>query len=297
MKPLARSMFHMNNSFSVGTPGIAGNRPGACLPVRRAGRRNRATQNALRLSAVLLLACIAGVAHAASYSWTFTSNAAAAVAAEGYAGQVNEFSAMTFVNGFGMSVALGSFADTDNDSKIESAYLTYQGPVGLGVTSRDGVANDEVTAAGTTVHPQRSVDNDGATESILFDFGSAFNLSAIDIGWSMTDSDLTVYAYTGTEPFSAGTLVGQTYSTLTGWSNVGDYTGTTEPRATTNTTYSRYWLVTPGSSTDNKDYVKIAGITGSYGATPQLSATVPEPASLTLMVGALAGLMYVRRRR
>jgi hypothetical protein len=249
----------------------------------------------LKTLSAALLVCLSGAASAASTSWSFTSSATSSVAAGGFASQVAEFSAMTYTNGAGNSVTMNAFANTATNAKIETAYLNYQGSSGLGVTSRDSASNDEVYN-GYLNSPQHSFDNQGATESILFSFSSDFTLEQLDFGWTTNDSDVQVYAYTSATAFSTGTILTKDYSTLTGWTKIGDFAGPTDPRLTTNSTYSRYWLVTPGPASDKLDYIKLAGVTGSYKPTTPPPA-VPEPMSLALVGTALAGMIAVRRRK
>lgn len=257
----------------------------------------------LKILSAAVLVCLSGAASAASTSWSFTSAATTATitsggTAGGFASKVNEYTQMTYQNGAGNSVTMNAFANTASSNKIETAYLNYQGASGLGVTSRDSSANDEVLSTGYLNSPQHSFDNQGAVESILFSFSSDFTMEMLDFGWTQTDSDIQLYAYTSATAFTTGTILSKDYSTLTGWTKIGDFTGPTDPRLTTNNTYSRYWLVTPGPASDKLDYVKLAGISGSYKpTTPPPSTGVPEPESIALMGAALAGMVFVRRRR
>ncbi|MDP2869310.1 exosortase-dependent surface protein XDP1 [Methyloversatilis sp.] len=254
-------------------------------------------KKSLKILSIALLIGLSGAVSAASTSWSFTSTATSSVGAPGFASQVAEFSSMTYTNGAGNSVTMNAFANTATNAKIEAAYLNYQGSSGLGVTSRDSSTNDEVNTNGTLNGTQHSFDNQGAVESILFSFSSAFTMEQLDFGWTTNDSDIQLYAYTSNTAFTTGTILTKDYSTLTGWTKIGDFTGPTDPRLTTNSTYSRYWLVTPGPASDKLDYVKLAGITGSYKPTQPPSTGVPEPESLALVGVALAGMILTRRRK
>ena len=163
-----------------------------------------------------------------------------------------------------------------------------------------------------------ALDNDPtmlAPNIILLKFSSAVILDKVMLGWTMSDADLTIMAYTG-----SGTpttfLAGKTASNLTtggaaaGWSlvqNVGDGSPDSATLASgTNVSYgvngggvaSAYWLISAysssfgGGSLDTVvDYAKLLAV-----STRDVVAKVPEPGSVALAGMALLALWSSRRR-
>lgn len=278
-----------------------------------------------RSIAVLVAALLgAGAAHAAS-SWSFTG-AGSETGANAF-GNTRSYAASS--GGGNVAVSAWSNTKDSGatpNAYIESAYLgSYSG--GLGITNRDGGAagdTNEGTILNTSV-PGHTMDNDTRYDSMLFDFGAgkSAQLKSVTVGWWYNDSDIMVLAYTGT-----GTptfmSANQGYSSLlsSGWSMVKSGTGGAQaaymnaaggavaqssnaagyvPLAVNDLNISaRYWLIgalntivqaLPAGTTDaNKDYVKIAAMSVSYGK-------VPEPSSIVLAGSALAGVLALRRRK
>ena len=96
----------------------------------------------------------------------------------------------------------------------------------------------------TCSSPNHALDNNAAYESIALGFGKAVTLDTMKIGWSSTDSDMSVLAYTGS---GAPALASSTYGGLlsSGWSLVGQYANVVAGANTSlNTTISSsYWLI------------------------------------------------------
>lgn len=186
-----------------------------------------------------------------------------------------------------------------------------------------------------TSSPQHALDNHTRFESLLLDFGSeAVNLSKIGVGWSEawanqtsctwwgscstsfknvgSQTDLFVLAYTGSDPFSASSMSGLSYSQLlnNGWEIVANVSGSTGTRdiATATPIYSSFWLIGAGSfeatsggaaittGDGRHDFIKIAGVTGSVRPPPP-PGTVAEPGSLALLGLGMLGMLALRRRR
>lgn len=182
-----------------------------------------------------------------------------------------------------------------------------------------------------TNNNQHAMDNVGALESMLLDFSSAVNLTGFTNGWpsgsGSLDTDISMLVWTGAglssgTTFSASShLVGKTYTDLLtlGWQTVGSF-GDNDTSFTNNdlsgavlantpvpvstALSSRFWLIgaegLSGTKLDtkhNSDYAKLKAVSASITTTPPSSTGIPEPTSIALIGGALAGMVFTRRRK
>ncbi|MCQ9374462.1 PEP-CTERM sorting domain-containing protein [Methyloversatilis sp. XJ19-13] len=270
-------------------------------------------RTALNVLSAAVIAGLSGVASAATYSWGLDSVLATKTSAAGFVTET-EYSKLQYSTG-GATMTLQAYADTGASSAIEAAYLTFQGSCCVGVTSREtgnngnnettGSATGSNTATGSARSPEHSFDNAGRTELLLVSFDQALSISSLSFGWAQTDNDYKLYAFNETTNSfaSTGAVTGKTLGALgAGWAQVGSaFEGTQSgntggTRDTDNSVYSRYWLITPGGTDGvRNDYTKLSTIAAKTAPPP--STGVPEPESIALMGAALAGMVFVRRRR
>jgi len=253
------------------------------------------TRSAQKLASLLAGAALCGAGSAIAATWTFTGNSLEQPA--GYGAAQDTVGGVTATATAWANTANGSGG---SNTVLASAYLTPQGNSGLGTRHADNES---------TSSPQHAIDNYERKESILFSFtGDKVNLTSSYFGWISTDSDFSVYAYTGA---GAGSVSGLTYGTLTsnGWTLVGHHNeisnGATKSFA--NTIFSSYWLIGAynGAGADSKnDYFKLKTVSGLACADNPGgqgcgggNRQVPEPGTLLLVGIGMLGLSRVTSRR
>jgi len=221
----------------------------------------------------------------------------------------------------GVDANLGSTTNLNGSTGSLAANTTL-------VTTSTGNVLIESTGA-----PQHAMDNSFNQEALLLNFSSLVSLTGVQLGYYNTDSDITIYEYTGLGPYSAPTGGNLTWTSLTsnGWTKVGDYadvggaptTGNGSPGGmygiTPAATLSSHWLVAaytgsanpstqgvltaPGQLSAGNDFVKLLEVNACTGAAgcgiPPSSGGggVPEPPTMLLVGVALLGLMELRRRQ
>ncbi len=267
--------------------------------------------NITKLSRVALAigAMTLGGAANAAVSWSLTG----ANCTAGDCSSVGTFgNSMTFKNssGVGASAVLTAWSNTaSSNTVLATAEANLFDPNGIGVQNQNTSKNSSGVVIETT-SPHHAIDNDANVDSVLLNFGgTAVTLNSLKLGWSQTDSDVSVLAYTGA---GAPTLAGKTYGGATGliasgWTKVADLSNVgTASAASFNaaSTYSSsYWLISAfnssfGSTLDNtKDYFKLQLVGGNLPSGGGGGNGVPVPATALLMLGGLPILASMSRRR
>jgi len=254
--------------------------------------KNNLSRYAAQLA--LLGACAAFAPAAfADATWTFNSSNCSTASANTYG---NSYSCSSG----GSSVALTAWSTTSSGSTFANANLAlYDG--GFGVRNRT-----ETLSVG---QPNHSMDNSGQTDLIALNFGSATaDLSALKIGWSQNDTDVSLLFYSGTgTPDFTTQLQGLTTAQLLakGWSLVSNYSLSTSSTTAVNPANysSSWWLVSAfnsgyGKTGDTKsDYVKLLSVAALLTTPPPPSGKLPEPSSLALLGLAFCAAVGVSRRK
>jgi hypothetical protein len=242
-----------------------------------------------KLAAALAVFAIQNVAQAG----TITFNESTCQSASG-------LTCSTTVSGVNYSATVSGWS-ANTGSKFVSASIVYYQNSGLGISS----------PGESTASPNHAADNNGPTEAFLINFNSPnFALNQISIGWMSGDADVSILRYTGTgTPVLSNSSVAD-LAHAPGWEWVGDYSTLTTStplsfNGTDNAKTASWWLVSAydskysgiaptGALSDDNDYFKLNGFSGSIVTPP--STSVPEPGSFALCALALAGFGAVRRK-
>lgn len=210
------------------------------------------------------------------------------------------------VSGNKVTAAAYAVVNDPVTSTFSSANLKQWGSsYGLGVAY-----SGENTSA-----PEHTMDNNIRTELIAFHFDQSVILDKVTLGWTSSDRDFTLMAYTGAD---APVIAGKTVANLaTGWALVQNYGDTAPDTAYSSSGKNRttdvnaggisssWWVISAynsgygaGPMDTVLDYMKVMTLASRDPQAPHPTSNgVPEPGSLALMGIALTGFVASRRRK
>jgi hypothetical protein len=220
----------------------------------------------------------------------------------------------------GLAVSATAWSTTGSGSTYAKAGLTQYGTSGFGVQN---ATSGSIGTSGTSDYssPQHSMDNYlNGVDLIQLSFSSSTILDSIGLGWSQSDSDISLYRYVGGNLGDTTSISGLTTAGILskGWELVKDYanlstTSNTNTSADANAVApnkvnalglsSSWWLISaytgnlndPSGLSKGNDYMKVLAVASRDPVSPP-SNDVPEPGSIALIGLGLVGMVVSRRR-